>query len=89
MADKKLHDWSANLEATEYENNKDLTIEDAIKAINETAPNYSVNLVTHESLGHPDTYLLDILGEKFQDKITTRYVAQCGCGGHVLKVTVL
>ncbi len=89
MANKKLHDWSENLEAPEYENNKELTIEDAIKAINETSSNYSVNLVTHESLGHPDTYLINVLEETFKDTVSMKYVAQCGCGGHVLKVTIL
>jgi len=86
---KKQLDWSINLEADEYENNRELIIEDSIKAIEETDVSFSVNLVTHESAGEPDEYLYPALEARFKDDISVRYVAQCGCGGHVVKVTIL
>lgn len=83
MMDK---DWSMDLEHNEYEFDKDLIIEDGIKAVEETAPGYYVNLVTSNNFGDPEEYLTPLLHEKFGDAINTKFIDQCGCGGYVLRV---
>ncbi|MFB6109904.1 MAG: CGCGG family rSAM-modified RiPP protein [Halodesulfurarchaeum sp.] len=81
--------WSANLEASQYGDDLDLLERHAIEAVEKTEPGYHVNLVTHENHGHPETYLFDVLEEQFGgDGISWEYIDQCGCGGHVVRVTV-
>ena len=84
---KMKKDWSCDLEAQEYAEDKDLLIQDAIKAVEETEKDFYVNLVTPANFGHPDHYLVPILQDRFNGAITTRFVDQCGCGGFVLRVT--
>ncbi|HHY73561.1 MAG TPA: CGCGG family rSAM-modified RiPP protein [Bacillus bacterium] len=79
-------DWSMDLEHHEYETNVDLIIEDGIKAVEQTAPGYSVNLVTSNNFGDPEEYLTPLLKEVFGDTIKTKFIDQCGCGGYVLRV---
>jgi putative CGCGG family rSAM target protein len=78
--------WSMDLEHNEYENNVDLIIEDGIKAVEETASGYYVNLVTSERFGNPNDYLVPLLTEIFGHTIKTSFIDQCGCGGYVLRV---
>lgn len=89
MDDKKLikKDWSCAMESEEYMDNIDLTIKDSLIAVEDTAQGYYVNLVTHESLGNPDSFLIPTLEEKYGDNIEIRFIDQCGCGGYVLRVT--
>ena len=63
-----------------------MLIKDAIKAVEETAEETSVNLVTPAVYGHPDDYLVPILESTFHEEITTKFIDQCGCGGYVLRV---
>jgi putative CGCGG family rSAM target protein len=79
-------DWSMDLEHNEYEFDKNLIMEDGIKAVEETAPGYYVNLVTSNNFGDPEEYLTPLLIEKFGDAIQTKFIDQCGCGGYVLRV---
>ena len=75
-----------DLEHNEYENNIDLIIEDGLKAVEETAAGYYVNLVTSERFGHPDDYLVPLLSEVYGESIQMKFIDQCGCGGYVLRV---
>jgi len=78
--------WSANLEEPAHAEDRDLLERQAVAAVEATAPGYHVNLVTHAAHGHPSEYLYDLLDRQFED-IDYEYVDQCGCGGHVTRVT--
>jgi len=79
--------WSANLEQEHHANSEDLVVEQAIEAVERTAPGYHVNLVTHEAHGDPAEYLYPELEAAFDDAVVSwGFVDQCGCGGHVTRV---
>lgn len=81
--------WSANLEKPEHAENQDLVIQQAVDAVEYTAAGNHVNLVTHEAHGHPKNYLYEVLADRFgDDSIQWKYIDQCGCGGHVVRVTI-
>ena len=80
--------WSANLELPEHAADPERVVAGAIEAIDHTAPENHVNLVTHGDHGHPETYLYDALDDEFDDDVDWEYVEQCGCGGHVVRVHV-
>jgi len=81
--------WSANLEGPEHAADVDLVVDQAVDAVEHTAPGYHVNLVTHAALGHPEEYLFEALDARFDGPaVTWRYVDQCGCGGYVTRVRV-
>ena len=77
--------WSANLEREQYADDVELTVAHARDAIDHTEPGYPVNLVTHATLDHPESFLFDALEGWAVDY---EYVKQCGCGGHVTRVHV-
>jgi putative CGCGG family rSAM target protein len=87
---ERVHDtsWSANLEKPAHGDDEDAVVQGAIEAIEHTAVGNHVNLVTHGDHGHPSGYLYPVLEERFGDAIGYEHVDQCGCGGHVTKVTV-
>ncbi|MFB6308952.1 MAG: CGCGG family rSAM-modified RiPP protein [Haloarculaceae archaeon] len=80
--------WSANLEKPVHAEDRELVVEQAIEAIEHTAPGNHVNLVTHAEHGHPETYLYGAIDEAYGERVTYEYVQQCGCGGHVLRAHV-
>lgn len=80
------HSWSINLEEPEHADDRDAVIEEALDAVERTAPGVHVNLVTHGAHGHPEGYLYPALAETFGDGVEWRYVDRCGCGGHVTRV---
>jgi len=84
----RVHDnsWSANLEQPEHAESRELVVEQAVSAVEHTAPGNHVNLVTHGDHGHPETYLYDALESACDDAVEWEYVQQCGCGGHVVRV---
>lgn len=86
----EMHDnsWSANLEEPRHADDRSTVVEEAVDAVERTHPGHHVNLVTHSAHGHPEGYLYDALSERFRDSIDLEYVSQCGCGGHVTRVTV-
>jgi hypothetical protein len=49
----KNMNWSISLEHDEYENNLELVIHNAVKAVKETTLGHYVNLVIPEEFGHP------------------------------------
>lgn len=79
--------WSANLEKPEHADDRELVVAEAIEAVEHTAAGNHVNLVTHGDQGHPEEYLFEALGERF-DGIEIEYIEQCGCGGYVTRVHV-
>lgn len=86
----RVHDnsWSANLEQPVHADDRELLIDQALSAVEHTAPGNHVNLVTHGDHGHPETYLYDALDGYDGDDLDWEYVEQCGCGGHVVRVHV-
>jgi len=86
----RVHDnsWSANLEKPDHADDRQLVIDQALSAIDHTAPGNHVNLVTHADHGHPESYLYDVLEREHGEAIEWEYIEQCGCGGHVLRVHV-
>ena len=91
---RRVHEnsWSANLEAPHHAESRERVLAEAIDAIEATAPGYHVNLVTHAAHGHPEGYLWPKLSAYDERDHTAtlewKYVAQCGCGGHVTRVQV-
>lgn len=85
----RMHDnsWSANLETPAHADDETLVIQQAVDAIGHTTAGNHVNLVTHSSLGHPETYLYEALEDRV-DGVELTYVDQCGCGGHVVRAHV-
>jgi putative CGCGG family rSAM target protein len=86
MKMEKNKNWSISLEHDEYENNLELVVQDAIKAVENTTKGNYVNLVTPEGFGHPEDYLFEALNLVFGNKIERKFIDQCGCGGYVLRV---
>ncbi|OIK15094.1 hypothetical protein BIV60_10165 [Bacillus sp. MUM 116] len=82
----KTKNWSVALEDDEYEENRELVIQDALVAIKETGKGYYVNVVTPAAFGSPVNYLLTHIENTFGDSVSMKYIDQCGCGGHVLRV---
>ncbi|MCT9097682.1 CGCGG family rSAM-modified RiPP protein [Haloarchaeobius sp. HME9146] len=80
--------WSANLELPRHAEDRELVVAQAIEAVEFTASDTFVNLVTHANHGHPSTYLFGELDAVFGDDILVGYVEECGCGGHVTRVVV-
>jgi len=78
--------WSISLEHDEYEENIDLVIKDGTAAVKDTHKGYYVNLVTPCNFGNPIEYLSEPLSTIFGDRIAFKYIDQCGCGGHVMRV---
>lgn len=90
--DRTYHEtsWSKSLESPRHADRERL-LEEAIAAVEHTAPGVHVNLVTHAAHGHPSTYLFDHLRTVFGDSDTAidwAFVDQCGCGGYVTRVDV-
>ncbi|MDP4083985.1 MAG: CGCGG family rSAM-modified RiPP protein [Bacillota bacterium] len=79
-------DWTKDLEHDEYENDIDLIIKDAIKAVEETNTGFYVNLVTSEVFDNPTDYLKPLLEKLFPGQLKIKFIDQCGCGGYVLRV---
>jgi len=77
--------WSANLEAERYADDRETLVEHALAAIEKTADDAHVNLVTHAAHGDPDEYLREPIAERFPEA-SAELVDQCGCGGYVYRV---
>nr|WP_090885892.1 CGCGG family rSAM-modified RiPP protein [Evansella caseinilytica] len=78
--------WSASLEHGEYETDRELVIRDGLEAVEKTAAGKHVNLVTPGVFGNPAEYLTPALKKVFGEAVSCKYIDQCGCGGHVLRV---
>ncbi|MBB5173278.1 CGCGG family rSAM-modified RiPP protein [Texcoconibacillus texcoconensis] len=84
----KNKNWSIDLEHEPHDQDKALVIEDGLKAVEETAPGCYVNLVTPSAFGNPESYLGERVKDRFREAVSVSYIDQCGCGGHVLRVTI-
>jgi putative CGCGG family rSAM target protein len=86
----RTHDnsWSANLEKPHHADDRELVLAQAVDAVEHTTDGNHVNLVTHGDLGHPSDYLYDHVREHTDRDLDVEYVEQCGCGGHVTRVTI-
>jgi putative CGCGG family rSAM target protein len=78
--------WSISLESDEYVNDFDALVNEAIAAVKSTQKGFYVNLVTPGVFGNPEDYLTEVLQNLFSQTIEMKYIDQCGCGGHVLRV---
>jgi putative CGCGG family rSAM target protein len=79
-------DWTKDLEHDEYEFDIELILKDALEAVEITKQGHFVNLVTSSHFGNPVEYLQPLLEQVFHKSIIVKYIDQCGCGGHVLRV---
>jgi putative CGCGG family rSAM target protein len=79
-------DWSKDLEHDEYEQDIDLIIKVALKAVEDTNVGCYVNLVTAGRFGNPVDYLQPLLNVVFENNVKVKFIDQCGCGGYVLRV---
>lgn len=78
--------WVADLSGNQYAGDPAATARDAIDAVELTAPETTVDLVTHPQNGEPDTYLLDRLRRRFPERVVV-YGGHCSCGGYVTHVS--
>jgi putative CGCGG family rSAM target protein len=83
----RKYTWSVNLETDEHAGNRPLVVDDALRAVEQTAPGFFVSLVTHGNHGHPSDYLHDAVLDE-SDDVRIEYVERCGCGGYVTRVHV-
>ncbi|WP_435065739.1 CGCGG family putative rSAM-modified RiPP protein [Halobaculum sp. EA56] len=81
------HPWVANLEADEHATNQQLTVAEAVDAVEQTQPDHFVDLVTHEQHGHPMSYLYKAV-RSIDRSVTLSDEGRCSCGGYVTRVTV-
>lgn len=84
---RRVHNrpWVADLESSRHALDRQLVVEEAVDAIEQTAPETRVDLVTHERHGHPSTYLYSELETRF-DHVTLADDGRCHCGGYVTRV---
>lgn len=86
----KTNDWSINLEDPYYEENHEALLNVAVQAVKNTASGYYVNVVAPSSIEEPEHKLIPEIVHRLQQEGVSykniRYVDQCGCGGHVIRV---
>jgi len=80
--------WAADLEQPQHAADRELVVDEAITAVDNTVEGTHVQLVTHEAHGHPSEFLYPVLDEEFGDDVDWEYICQCNCGGHILRVHV-
>lgn len=79
--------WVADLETVEHADDRQLTIAEAVDAVEQTRPGRFVDLVTHERHGHPASYLYEAVRSADRNvDISER--GRCSCGGYVTRVNI-
>ena len=81
------HPWAADLETEKHADNTDFMIEEAIDAVKQTRSGQYVDLVTHESQGHPARYLYSVL-ESLDEELEITDSGRCTCGGYVSRISI-
>lgn len=81
------HPWVADLESDKHAADRQLTVAEAVDAIEQTRPDQSVDLVTHERHGHPMSYLYEAV-RSVDRSVALSDEGRCSCGGYVTRVTV-
>jgi len=86
---RRTHDnpWVADLEAEDHATNRQLTIAEAVDAVEQTQPDHFVDLVTHEQHGHPVSYLYKAV-RSVERPVVLSDEGRCSCGGYVTRVAV-
>lgn len=86
---RRAHDrsWAADLETETYATNRQLTIAEAVEAVEQTRSGRFVDLVTHERHGHPESYLYEAVRSVDRPVVLTDD-GRCSCGGYVTRVAV-
>lgn len=79
--------WAADLETKKHADDKELVIEESLDAVKQTQPGQYVDLITHESHGHPSTYLYPVL-ESLGDHLEITASDRCTCGGYVSRIWI-
>lgn len=77
--------WVADLESSIHALDRELVTEEAVDAVNQTAPGTRVDIITHQKHGHPSTYLYSHL-KSLCDGIRLADDGRCHCGGYVTRV---
>lgn len=79
------HPWAADLESEKHANDRELLVGEALDAVRQTRTGQHVDLVTHETHGHPATYLYPVL-ESLDRDIEITDAGRCACGGYVSRI---
>jgi len=81
------HPWAADLETERHADDEELVVGEALDAVKQTRPGQHVDLVTHESHGHPATYLYQRF-ESLDRDVVIADDGRCSCEGYVTRVCV-
>lgn len=86
---RRRHDssWAADLETADHASDRQLTVAEAVDAIERTASERFVDLVTAELHGHPATYLYEPV-RSVERPVRISDEGRCTCGGYVTRVRV-
>lgn len=86
---RRVHDrpWAADLETDAHAADRQLVVDEALDAVDQTRPGQYVDLVTHERHGHPSTYLYEPI-RSLDLQVDVYDEGRCHCGGYVTRVTV-
>jgi|AntRauTorcE11898_2_1112593.scaffolds.fasta_scaffold53998_2 putative CGCGG family rSAM target protein len=86
---RRAHDrpWVADLESEAHAADRQLTVAEAVDAVEQTRAGGYVDLVTHERHGHPSSYLYEAL-QSVERRVELSDEGRCPCGGYVTRVAV-
>lgn len=86
---RRWHDypWVADLETDEHASDRQLTISEAVDAVEQTRTGRFVDLVTHGEHGHPSSYLYEAL-RSVDRGVDILDEGRCSCGGYITCVAV-
>lgn len=87
---RREHDrsWVADLRADQHATDRQLTIAEAVDAVELTRPGRYVDLVTHRRHGHPSSFLYTAV-RSVDRSVDLSDEGRCSCGGYVTRVAVL
>ncbi|MFT4920915.1 MAG: putative CGCGG family rSAM target protein [Haloarculaceae archaeon] len=81
------HSWVADLETEMHASNRQLTVAEAVDAVEQTQSGQFVDLVTHERHGLPASYLYEAV-RSVDRPVVLSDEGRCSCGGYVTRVAV-
>lgn len=86
---RRVHDepWVADLEADDHAADRELTVAEAVDAVEQTRAGGFVDLVTHGRHGHPSSYLYETV-LSVDRPVALSDEGRCSCEGYVTRVTV-
>ncbi|AZH25986.1 CGCGG family putative rSAM-modified RiPP protein [Haloplanus aerogenes] len=85
----RRHDrpWIADLETADHASDRQLTVTEAVDAVEQTYSGRFVDLVTPEQHGHPSSYLYEPV-RTVARSVDIEDEGRCSCGGYVTRVAV-